>query len=184
MRNIIVSLFILAFINTSAQSVWKLDASHSSINFAVSHLVISETTGSFDEFEITANTGDDFRNPKFEVTIQTASINTKNKRRDDHLRADDFFAAEKFPTIVFQSTAFQKTEGKKFELKGTITIKGTTKEVTFNGKLNGVAKTAYGTKAGLKLTTTINRNDFTIGSPGGSVGDEVDVTINVEMNKQ
>ncbi len=184
MKKVFLSLFILSIYHASAQSTWKLDLGHSSIDFAVSHLVISETTGSFDQFDISAITGSDFSDPKFEVTIDAASINTKNSRRDDHLRANDFFAVEKFPTITFKSKSFTKTGEKTFVIKGDLTIRGISKEVSFNGKLNGILKNDRGEKAGLKLTTAIKRTDFKVGKAGGSVGEEVEVTINLEMAKQ
>ncbi len=183
-KKLLTALLFLAITTTQAQSTWKLDAGHSSINFAVSHLVISETTGSFDQFDITAITEEDFKNPKFEVAIETASINTKNERRDNHLRADDFFGAEKFPKITFKSTSFEKVDDKTFKTTGDLTIKGITKKVTFNGKLNGILKSDRGQKAGLKLNTTIKRTDFKVGSSGGSVGEDVTVTINLEMAKK
>lgn len=184
MKRSILVLFLFVANLSMGQSTWKVDGGHSSINFAVSHLVISETTGSFDKFDITAITGEGFADPKFNVSIETASVNTKNSRRDDHLRAPDFFSADKYPAIVFKSTSYKKTGEKTFALSGDITIKGITKKASFTGKLNGVLKNDRGEKAGLKLTTTINRSDFNVGGSGGSVGEEVEVTINVEMEKQ
>ncbi|NER15362.1 polyisoprenoid-binding protein [Leptobacterium flavescens] len=184
MKKSILILFVLASAYINAQSTWKVDAGHSSINFAVSHLVISETTGSFDKFDIQASTGDEFSNPEFTVSIETASINTKNSRRDNHLRADDFFAAEKHPAITFKSSTYKKTGAKTFTVSGNITIKGVTKQVQFNGKLNGILKNDRGEKAGLKLTTTILREEFGIGVGSSSIGKEVEVTINLEMAKQ
>ncbi len=149
----------------------------------MSHLVISETTGAFDDFNVEATTGDDFSNPMFKASIETASINTKLAMLDDHLKAEDFFDVKKYPKITFTTNSFEKTEGKKFKVKGLLTIKDVAKEVTFNGNLNGVVDTKYGKKAGLKLTTTIDRATFGVGEKGGSVGDEVEVTINLEMNQ-
>ncbi len=184
MRTFLATLFVLVAFTMNAQSTWKLDSGHSSINFSVSHLVISEITGSFDQFDITAITGDDFSNPKFDVSIKTASINTKNSQRDNHLRADDFFDAEKHPAITFKNSSVEKTGDKTFSVTGNLTIKGITKEVTFNGTLNGILKTDRGEKAGLKLTTTINRTDFKVGGGMGSIGEDVMVVIHLEMKKQ
>lgn len=184
MRTFLIPLFILITFTVNAQSTWKLDSGHSSINFSVSHLVISEITGSFDQFDITATTGDDFSLPKFDVSIKTASINTKNSQRDNHLRADDFFDAEKHPAITFKNTSVKKTGDKTFTLKGNLTVKGITKEVSFNGTLNGILKTDRGEKAGLKLTTTIKRTDFKIGGSVSSIGEDVMVVIHLEMGKQ
>lgn len=185
MKKSILILFTSVTTFVSAQSTWKVDAGHSSINFAVSHLLISEATGTFDKFDITAVTGDEFSDPKFDVAIETASINTKNERRDGHLKSDDFFGVEKHPIITFKSESYKKTGEKTFTVNGNITIKGVTKQVSFDGKLNGILKNNRGEKAGLKLTTTIDRTNFNVGSSGGAtIGEEVEVTINIEMNKQ
>lgn len=184
MKTFFATLFVLTACTIQAQSTWKLDPGHSSINFSVSHLVISEITGSFDQFDITAVTGDGFSNPNFDVSINTASINTKNSQRDNHLRADDFFDAEQHPSITFKNSSVKKTGDKTFAVTGNLTVKGITKEVTFNGTLNGILKTNRGEKAGLKLTTTINRTDFKVGGGMSSIGDDVMVVINLEMGKQ
>lgn len=177
-------LLILISINGFSQEKWSVDVSHSSVNFAVSHLVISETTGSFDAFTIDAATQANFENPVFTVAIETASINTKNEGRDKHLRANDFFDAKQYPTITFKQKSFKKLVGKNIEVTGDLTIKGITKPVILKGKINGVVKNKYGTKAGLKLVTVIKRTDFNIGGSGGSIGEEVTLTINLEMNKK
>jgi len=184
MRKLVVVAVLLISLVTNAQENWTVDASHSSINFAVSHLIISETTGSFDKFAITATSNKDFTNPIFSVAIETASVNTKNEGRDKHLRADDFFAAKAHPSITFVQKGFKKLDGKKIEVSGDLTIKGTTKPVILLGKINGVATSKYGIKAGLKLQTTIKRTDFNVGSAGGSVGEEVELVINLELNKK
>lgn len=181
----LTSLVVLLLISIGgyAQEKWSVDVSHSSVNFAVSHLVISETTGSFDTFSVEATSEKDFKNPVFTVAIKTASINTKNEGRDKHLRANDFFDAEKHPTISFTQKSFEKLDGKKIKVTGDLTIKGITKPVVLNGKLNGIVTNKYGTKAGLKLATEIKRTDFNIGGSGGSIGEEVSLTINLELNK-
>lgn len=184
MKKLVVLAVLLTSLVTKAQENWVVDASHSSINFAVSHLVISETTGSFDKFSVTATSEENLTNPVFSVAIETASVNTKNAGRDKHLRADDFFAAKAHPSITFVQKGFKKLDGKKIEISGDLSIKGITKPVVLSGKINGVATSKYGTKAGLKLQTTIKRTDFNVGSAGGSVGEEVELVINLELNKK
>ena len=101
------SFFILVLIATTtltAQNTWKADTANSNINFAVSHLMISEVTGSFSEFNIEATADEAFGEPSFTVSIPISSIYTGNSRRDDHLRSDDFFAAEKHPSMDFKTT--------------------------------------------------------------------------------
>ncbi|WP_299103784.1 YceI family protein [uncultured Tenacibaculum sp.] len=184
MRKVILALVVLVTLGVNAQEKWTVDASHSSINFAVSHLVISETTGSFDGFDISATSKENFESPVFSVTIKTASINTKNEGRDKHLRADDFFDAATYPSIQFVQKDFKKLDGKKMEISGDLTIKGITKPVVLKGKINGVVATKYGMKAGVKLETTIKRTDFNVGGEGGSIGEEVELVINLELNKK
>ena len=183
MKKLITTITLVFALAINAQENWTVDASHSSINFAVSHLVISETTGSFDKFQITASSENNFENPVFSVAIETASVNTKNAGRDKHLRADDFFDAKGHPSISFTQKSFKKLDDKKIEITGDLTIKGITKPVVLTGKINGIVSSKYGTKAGVKLQTTIKRTDFKVGSAGGSVGEEVELTINLELNK-
>jgi len=186
MKKIILTFVALVtLVTVNAQNTWKVDNSHSSITFSVSHFMISEVTGNFGKFDITATTNEKFEAPEFDVTIDASTINTNQSGRDNHLKAADFFDVEKHANIVFKSSSFTKLEGKEFEAKGNITIKGITKEVVFKGKLNGVIEGRGGKKkAGLKLTSVIKREDFNVGKGMNPVGKEVTVTINIEMNQQ
>lgn len=182
--------FMLSFIacaTLTAQSTWKSDNAHSKVGFAISHLLISEVEGRFGEFEITATADDAFSEPNFEVEINTASIDTDNERRDTHLKSEDFFAAETHPSITFKTTGFEKTGEKTFKLTGNLSMHGITKPVTLEGKLNGIItdQRSQKLKAGLKLAGTIDRNDFGVGSAKDfPVGDDVEMTINLEMAQQ
>jgi polyisoprenoid-binding protein YceI len=185
MKKLILALIILVTLNTNAQTTWKVDNAHSSITFSVSHFMISEVTGNFGKFDITATANKKFESPVFEVTIDAATINTNQSRRDNHLKSADFFDVAKHANIIFKSSSFKNLEGKEFETAGNITIKGITKEVVFKGKLNGVIDTKSGKKkAGLKLTSIIKREDFNVGKGMNPVGKDVSVTINIEMNQQ
>lgn len=184
------TIFILSFIAcaaVTAQSTWKADNAHSKVSFDITHLMISEVDGHFGEFDITATADESFSNPDFTVEIKTASIDTDNEKRDNHLRSEDFFNAEAHPTISFKTTSYEKTGDKTFKLTGDLNMHGTTKPVTLEGKLNGIItdQRSGKLKAGLKLTGTIDRNDFGVGSTKQfPVGDEVDMTINLEMAQQ
>ncbi len=166
---------------------WSIDNAHSEIAFKVKHMMISTVTGHFEDFEATAKTdGDDFKNASFEFSAKTASINTKNKDRDTHLRSDDFFNSEKFPEMKFVSKSF---DGSK--LVGDLTIRDVTKEVTLDADLNGVAVDPYGqTKAGFEMSGQINRKDFNLTwsavTEAGSivVSDKVKLVIDVQFTKQ
>ncbi|NGX84006.1 YceI family protein [Aequorivita sp. KMM 9714] len=171
----------------SKNTNWSLDNAHSEIAFKVKHMMISTVTGHFEDFEATAKTdGDDFKNAEFTFTAKTASINTKNKDRDAHLRSDDFFNSEKFPEMKFVSKSF---DGDK--LVGDLTIRDITKEVVLDAELNGVAVDPYGqTKAGFEMTGTINRKDFNLTwsavTEAGSivVSDKVKMVVDVQFTKQ
>ena len=184
-KTLIVFLALVSISVVQAQTTWKVDNAHSSITFSVSHYMISEITGNFGTFDIEAKTEAEFTKPNFTVAIDVATINTNQSSRDKHLQAADFFDVANHAKITFESTAFKQLEGKEFETKGTITIKGIIKEIVFKGKLNGIIKGRNGKqKAGLKLTSTINREDFKVGLGMNSIGKEVTILINVEMNEQ
>jgi len=136
---------------------WSIDTAHSEIAFKVKHMMISTVTGHFEDFQATAKTnGDDFNNAILQFSAKTASINTKNKDRDTHLKSDDFFNSEKFPEMTFVSKSFNGDT-----LVGDLTIRDVTKEITLDAELNGIAVDPYGqTKAGFEMTGNINRKDF------------------------
>ena len=190
-RTIAVLLTILAATAfVLAQSEWKLDKVHSSILFTVRHMVISDVTGSFKDFTVALKSEkDDFSDAEVHSTIKVASISTDNTMRDNHLKSDDFFNAEKFPEINFKSTSFEKLDDNKYKITGDLTIRDVTKNVTFDATLNGTLKTDRGTLAAWKATTTINRFDYNLKwskaleSGGLIVGQDVIITMNLELNK-
>ncbi|MBS1625876.1 MAG: YceI family protein [Bacteroidetes bacterium] len=176
---------------TSAQG-WTLDKTHSSINFSVSHMVVSEATGKFTDFsgEVKSEKAD-FSDLSVNFTIKVASVNTDDEKRDGHLKSADFFDAAKYPDITFRSTAIKKINDKKFELTGDLTMKGVTRKVTWDVKYNGTVKDPYGNnRAGFKATITINRKDYgvswnkTLDAGGVAVGDDVTITVNAELVKK
>ncbi|MGN7513691.1 MAG: YceI family protein [Allomuricauda sp.] len=183
------AFFTLAFLTSlmvAAQSTWKSDGAHSKVGFAITHLMISEVEGHFGEFDITATATDTFDEAEFSVDIKTTSIDTDNDRRDDHLRSADFFDAEKYPSITFKSNSFEKTGDKTFKLTGDLTMHGVTKTVALDGKVNGIItdQRSGKLKAGLKLTGTVNRLEFGVGGDTATLGDDVEMTINLEMAQQ
>lgn len=141
------------------KKTWQIDAAHSEIAFKVKHMMISTVTGHFDEFDASVETeSDDFKNAAISFSAKTASINTKNKDRDNHLKSDDFFNAEKYPEIKFVSKSF---DGET--LIGELSIRDVTKEVELDVDFNGIAVDPYGqTKAGFELRGEINRKDFNL----------------------
>jgi polyisoprenoid-binding protein YceI len=180
-------ILLMAFgLFANAQSTWKSDKAHSNMNFTVSHLVISEVTGKFNDFDIEAQADDTFSKPSFTVAIQAASIDTGNERRDGDLKSDHFFHAEKYPLISFKTTSLEKTGENTFKLGGDLTMHGITKPVTLDGKVNGIItdQRSQKLKAGLKFTGTVSRSEFGVGGDMVPVGDEVSITINTEMAQQ
>ena len=186
MKKTIFALAFLTSLAVAAQSTWKSDGAHSKVSFGISHLMISTVEGHFSDFDITAKATDTFDDAEFMVDIKTTSIDTDNDRRDDHLRSADFFDAEKYPSITFQSTSFEKTGDKTFKLTGDLSMHGVTKPVTLEGTVNGIItdQRSQKLKAGLKLTGTVDRLEFGVGSDTPTLGDEVELTIHLEMAQQ
>jgi polyisoprenoid-binding protein YceI len=185
-------LFLTLSLSIHAQTTWTVDPSHSELGFSVSHLTISEVDGAFTKFEGTLESSkEDFSDAKISFTADASSINTGNTSRDQHLTAEDFFYAEKYPKITFESTSFKKKSNGKYELKGKLTMRGVTKDVTFEAKHGGVIKDAYGnTRAGFSAKASVNRIEYGVAwnakteHGGWTVGEEVDLTIKVEFIKQ
>lgn len=186
MKKTIFALTFLTCLVASAQSTWKADGAHTKVSFTITHLMISEVEGRFSDFDITATATDTFDEAEFMVDIKTTSVDTDIERRDNHLRSADFFDAEKFPSITFKSTSFEKTGDKTFKLTGDLTMHGVTKPVTLDGKVNGIItdQRSQKLKAGLKLTGTVNRLDFGVGGETPTLGDDVELTINIELAQQ
>lgn len=176
--------------NLSAQTKWTLDKTHSSVRFSVSHMVVSEAEGTFKSWNGTVeNTKPDFTDAKIAFTIDVSSINTDNENRDNHLKSPDFFDAQKFPTIKFESTSMQALGDNKYKLNGNLTIKDVTKPVTFDVTYGGSITGQRGTKAGFKATTTINRFDYNLKwdrateTGGLVVGKDVEITVKIELDQ-
>ncbi|ADQ17853.1 YceI family protein [Leadbetterella byssophila DSM 17132] len=174
-------------------STWKIDPSHSEIQFKIKHLMISTVTGEFTDFDSTlecASEGEDFNGGKVNFTAKIDSINTKNEQRDGHLKSADFFDAEKYPEISFTSSSLDLSGG-EVVLKGDLTIKGTTKPITLTGDFGGVVVDGYGqTKAGFEVAGKLNRQDYgltwsAVTEAGGVVvSDDVKLLLNVQFVKQ
>ena len=185
----VVLMLILAV--SSPAATWKLDKAHSSIGFSVRHLVISKTTGAFSEFDGTVEfDGVNLETGSVEVTAQMASVDTDNAKRDDHLKSADFFEVERYPTMSFKSTKVKSTGKDRFDLTGMLTIKGISREVTFDCEFNGTMSDPWGdTRAGFSAEGEINRQDFNVSFSkvldGGGlvVGDMVNVMLELELIK-
>lgn len=167
-------------------TIWTIDNAHSDIAFKVRHMMISTVTGHFEDFKASVSTnGDSFENASIEFSAKTDSINTKNNDRDNHLKSNDFFNAEKFPEVKFVSKSF---DGVK--LVGDLTIRDVTKEITLDAEFNGIAVDSYGqTKAGFEIAGEINRKEFDLTwnavTEAGSivVSDKVKLVIDAQFIK-
>ncbi len=203
MKKILFSMFLMGSIISFGQtkkaaaplvtgaSTWSVEKSHATVKFTVTHMGISETDGNFKVFDgsIDAPTPD-FVNAKVNFTVDVNSINTDNEKRDGHLKADDFFNVEKYPTMKFVSTSFKKAKGNNFTLEGNLTIRDVTKKVKFAVLSNGIIKDPYGnTKTGFKATSTINRKEFglkwnaVLEAGGMAVSEDVNIVLNLEFVK-
>ena len=166
---------------------WNLDPSHSEVQFKVKHMVISTVTGNFDHFNAgVESNSNDFSDAKFEFDAKVDSINTKNKDRDTHLKSADFFAAEQFPEMKFESTSGIQN-GK---IEGTLEIRGEKQPITLNADFGGVIKDPYGlTRAGFEFSGEINRKDYGLGwsqvteAGGLVVSDKVKLLVNLEFTQ-
>lgn len=174
-------------LQTIAQTTWKVDPAHSSVNFTIKHMGINLVPGYFEKFDGSMRSdAKDFKDAKVEFTVQTASINTHVDMRDNHLRSADFFEVEKFPEMKFTSTKMVKS-GKDYKLHGNLTIKDVTKPVVFDVLYGGMAKDQKGgEKVGFMATATINRLDYNINyDPSGQgVAKNVEIKIYTELAKQ
>lgn len=168
-------------------STWDLDRSHAKLGFSITHLLVSDVEGSFKSFnsKITS-TKADFSDAIVELSADANSIDTDDAKRDDHLRNADFLETSKFSTITFKSTSFKKVSDKKYKVKGNLTLHGVTKAVELDATANtGVNPMSKKTIAGFKITGTIKRSDFGIGTkyPNAILSDEVTLNANAEFVK-
>jgi polyisoprenoid-binding protein YceI len=191
-KHMLLGVAALMLLAGSIQAqLWRVDPAHSSVNFQVTHMVISKVNGKFNDFTSTITfDGKDVSTGIAKLTVKTASIDTGNEQRDTHLKSPDFFDAEKYPDMSFKSTKVIKGEGQKFQLIGTLTMRGVTKEVTFNCEFTGTVDVQNTMKAGFSATTRINRQDFNISwsksidNGGLIVSNDVDITLNLEFIKE
>lgn len=186
------ALFLLLGITIQAQTAWKIDEAHSKVQFSVSHMVISDVTGQFRKFDGSiTSAGDDFSKGRVEMTMQVASINTDNEKRDEHLKSADFFDAQKYPEIKFVGKSLKKVKGNKYKLTGNFTMKGVTRPITLDVIYGGVIKDPYGrVRSGFKVSGTINRFDYNLKwnnmleTGGAVVGKDVNLVCNIELVRE
>jgi len=177
---------------TTASSTWNIDPAHSAAEFKVRHMMISNVKGKFSGLSGVLKLDEsDHSRSTVEVSIPAASVSTVDEKLDAHLKNEDFFDVQKFPTITFQSTKIRSTGGRDYEVTGDLTIRGVTQTVTLNvADFSEPSKDPWGNlRIGLSGSTKVNRKDFGLvwNAPlefgGVLVGDEVTITLDVQFIK-
>lgn len=176
----------------TAASTWTLDKSHSNVDFQVKHLVISTVRGHFRDFDATLHIDEDEPdNSSVTAAIDVASIDTNEPNRDAHLRSDDFFNADDFPKITFESTRVERLDGRDFRLTGNLTIRDVTLPVVLDGDFEGRIQDPWGgERIAFSAKTEISRQDFNVRwnqlleTGGAVVSDKVKINLYVEAVRQ
>ena len=184
---------VAATSQSSKPTQWQIDPAHSAAHFSVRHLMISNVRGEFTKLSGSAliNPADPAKS-SVEVTIEAASVNTREPQRDDHLRSADFLDVANHPTLTFRSKRIESLGPENFKLTGDLTIRGVTKEIAFEveGPTAPVKDPWGNIRAGITASTKINRKDFgaafnALTETGGLVvGDEVKITVEAELIQQ
>ena len=189
-RITLVSILVMCTVVSVSADTYVVDPNHSEIGFKVRHLV-SRVPGRFTTFSGTFNiNSENMTESTAELTIETASISTNVTDRDNHLRSEDFFHAEKYPQITFKSSKIRKTGKDKYDVDGILTMRGVSQPITIDVEFLGFGSMGKTTKAGFEATAKVNRKDFDILwnralDHGGTIlGDDVTISINLELNKQ
>jgi polyisoprenoid-binding protein YceI len=193
-----VTVMVLALFGTAAPSAaqaqtWTIDSAHSAAQFGVRHMMVSTVRGHFNKMTGTVQwDGQSLAGAEVDITIDAASIDTREARRDDHLRSADFFDVATYPTITFKSSKIEPAGAGKLKMTGTLTMRGVSKPVVFD--IEGptpVIKAQNGMlRAGATASTTVNRKDFGLtwsrmmDGGGVVVGDEVSITVDVEITRK
>lgn len=188
MKKLIILLSLLISpVTIFGQDTWVEDPAHSKLGFTVTHLGIADVPGYFNDYEVTIKASEkDFSDAEVELTVQTASIDTRVEKRNQHLKSADFFDVDKFPTMTFRSTDISETSENMYELTGELTLHGVSKEVTVAMQYRGSIQndmTNGARKAGIQITGTIDRSAFDLGSgyPPPMISNEVHIKADGEF---
>jgi polyisoprenoid-binding protein YceI len=177
---------------TSTRTVWAIDPAHSNVGFGVKHMMFTTVRGRFGDVRGTITLDEQrLENSSVEVEIDVASIDTRDEKRDAHLRSADFFDAAQFPTMTFRSTRVEPRRGDEARVTGDLTIHGVTREVTLDTTMTGRGTNPWGVDViGFEASTRISRKDFglewnvALESGGFLVGDEIKIELDIEAAKQ
>ena len=171
-------------------ATWDIDSAHSAAQFAIKHMMVSTVRGDLGKISGKATyDGKDYSTVQVDASIDTTGINTREPKRDEHLKSPDFFDVSKHPTITFKSKRAEAAGAKKFRLIGDLTMHGVTKEVTLDVEASDSVTMQGKMRVGARATTKLNRKDYgitwsrAIDGGGVVVGDEVDVTLDLELTR-
>jgi len=185
-------LTAFAMSSLAGASTWEIDPAHSVAQFSVRHMMVSNVRGEFGKMSGWVNLDDkDVARSTAEATIDTTTINSREPKRDTHLKSPDFFDVEKYPAMTFKSTSFKKVGPEKYKVAGNLTLHGVTKPVVLDVEApDAVSKLQGQERRGATATTTLNRKDFglvwnkPVETGGVLVGDEVVITLDLELVKK
>ena len=184
-RILLAMIAVMISVPAVAQtSAWQLDPAHSSAQFAVRHMGISTVRGTFTKLSGSAQYDPtNAKNDSVEVTIDTASVDTRVEMRDNDLRSDHFFDVQKYPTMTFRSTKVESAGTDKLKITGDLTIRGITKPVILavDGPSKPVDDGRGHLHMGVSATGSVNRTDFGMTGYQGMVGNDVQLTIDAEL---
>ncbi|MET7302694.1 YceI family protein [Embleya sp. NPDC005575] len=165
---------------------WTIDQVHSDVSFSVRHLGVAKVRGRFDDFGGSIVTAENPLESSVTATIKTASVNSNNKMRDDHIRNEDFLDTDKFPELTFVSTGIHAESSVVYRIDGDLTLRDVTKRVSLELELNGFGTGFDGSPvAGFTATTEISRADFGVtgGPAGAAVGDKITIVLEIEAKQ-
>jgi len=183
----VLSLLPAALPAAAATSTWQVDPAHTAAQFAVKHLMISTVRGAFKGVTGTVTWDDqDVTKSSVNVTIDATTIDTGTPARDGDLKSDKYFDVAKFPTITFKSTKIEQAGAGKLKVTGDLTMHGVTKSVVLDvdGPSASIKDPWGNTRSGIGATSKVNREDYGISGGGAAVGDDIGITIDLEMTKQ
>jgi len=175
-----------------ATTKWAIDPTHSEIGFKVKHMMFTNVSGKFENYDASITTdGDNFENASISFSADVNSVDTRNADRDNHLKSADFFDAENHPKLTFKASSFTKVDDDTYELSGDLSLRGVTKFVKLPVEFSGLMKDPWGnTKAGLNISGKISRKDWGLNwnsaleTGGVLVSDDVRLNIELQLVQQ
>jgi len=175
-----------------SKAKWSVDAAHSSLDFSIRHMMVTNVKGSFRKFDASIYADpSDLTSAEIQFSVDLASVDTRNSDRDAHLRSADFFDVENYPTMTFRFTNIVKTGEGNYDITGELSLHGVTRTETFSVSFEGAGKDPWGNeKAGYSAKGTVKRSDYgltynaALEAGGFMLGDDVKFTIEIEASKE